>query len=268
MIIVQGNSREDFRKYVECILDEIPTKYYSKIGGFAIAGSSIGIGVLEAMDSIYSFAEIPVPEEIGNRLHFLGYGSIRRLIPVIVAYKSGVLGKYHISYDSTTHTSKHQFGSVVGTDLRDRDFGMVPYNPDAIAIFGDIYDTFDHIIKKHLKVTRDEWIQYTTKDLYTSNKYHGESLEAQCNIMSCFLAALYSVKNFITVADSLIDKFKIRPDIINLKERGIFEYLLNCKSSKEWFDHYRDKVAPYLESDRIERIHSLDQINTLDCLFE
>ena len=267
LIIIQGNSRDDYHTYFNSIMKQIPKELYSSIGGFAIAGSSIGIGALEAFDSIFSFADLDVPDEVGKRLHFLGYGCINRLLPIITTYKSGVISQYEISYDSTTHTKNYVFGRVLDPGLKQMNFGTIPHNPEASKLFGIMYDEFEPMISDNLGVDRDEWIWHTTKNLTAKAMNTMDTIDEQTRVLGGILTAFYSIKNFIKACDSLIGSFDSNQHITRLKNHGVFNHLLDCKTSDQWFDSYRSEVMNYLSSNRIERIGSVDDVVTLENLF-
>ena len=267
LIILHGNSQEDYKRYFDALIKEIPEEYYPFIGGYALAGTGIGIGQLEAVDSIYSFDMVDKPDEIKKRIHFLGYGSISRLIPVITAYENGILSDYYVSYDSTSHTSGFVYGRMLGEEGDTLSVGMIPHNAKAKDIFGKVYDAYENIIVKHLEVTRDEWIKYTTKDLTSSARYKGNDISAKCNTAGAVLAGAWSVKNFIKSVDVVIDDFENIQNIGNIKNYPVFKCLLECKTGHDWFNNYRGQVDKYLDSKRIKRVASLEEVITLEHLF-
>jgi hypothetical protein len=255
LVILQGNSLQDYQVYHDAIMSQVPAELHSGIGGYAIAGSAIGIGALEALDSIYSFDCLEKPDVVGNRLHFLGYGSISRLAPVIICNNAGVLSKNHLSYDSTTHSSKYNMGSVTGPNLKDMEYGKIANNPKAKRIFGMVYDCFADILAAS-GYARDEWVNTVASELVGSEKFHIEDTKAKvAHLSGVALSALYSAKNFMSAVDSIsADPQKLYEYPGNKKSIGAMLHLLECKSGKEWFKTYRPRVARYITSDRIERV--------------
>tara|TARA_R110000868_G_scaffold113497_2_gene304540 strand:+ start:352 stop:1677 length:1326 start_codon:yes stop_codon:yes gene_type:complete len=274
LIIIQGNSKQDFIDYFEAIKSQITPENYKEVGGFAIAGSAIGVGVLEALDSCYAFDCLDIPEEMGTQLHFLGYGSMSRLLPIIMLFRNGMLSKYTISYDSTSHSSRYFFGSTFDEGMKLVDFGREAHNSKATYIFGKIYDRFEHNIVQHLKVTRDEWLHNVTGNLVDSTKFHVTETQNQnfvdCCYASVLLAALFSIQNFIHLMDECIHDTEYNHVSKKVKGYKIIQYLEeNCNTGDLWYDVHRSKVSKYLKSNRIERITDNDAevFITLDSFF-
>lgn len=267
LIILHGNSEDDYKRYFDALIKQIPEEYYPFVGGYALAGTGIGIGSLEAVDSIYSFDMIDKPDEIQKRIHFLGYGSLSRLVPVITAYENGILKDYYISYDSTSHTSAFTFGRILGEDSKDLNVGMIPFNDKAKDAFGQLYDAYSDLIKTHLDVDRDTWLHHTTKDLTTSERYKGNNIASKCNVAGTVLAGSWSVKNFIKSVEIVLENFENIRDFSNIKNYPIYSCLLECTSGDDWFNRYRAQAGKYLGSKRIKRVAGLDDISTLDVLF-
>lgn len=267
LVIVHGNSEEDYKRYFDALINEIPEEFYSHIGGYALAGTGIGIGPLEAVDSIYSFEMIDKPDEINKRIHFLGYGSLSRLVPVIMAYENGILGDYYISYDSTSHTSGPVYGNVLDENNSVQNIGTIPNNPKAKIILGKLYDAHEELINKYINVSRADWIKYNAKDLTTSERFKGNDISAQCNTAARVLQGTWSVKNFIKSVDHVLDDFENAKNFSKVKNYPVYSTLLECNSGHEWFNKYRHQLEQYLESRRIKRVASLDEVITLDQLF-
>lgn len=266
LMILHGNERADFQKFFDILIEQIPSDYYSEIGGFAIAGTANGSGLMESLDSVFSFLSLDIPPEIGHRLHFLGYGSIQRLLPILSLYRSGVLSQYHISYDSTSHTSSQQYGYVFDESLTYADFGKKPFNDSAKKIYGNIFDRFEKQILKYYNIDRDRWIQITTADLVTSVRYHPENLEGHMNRLAALLNAAYSIDNFIRGLDLYIRGKKTSIPALNKKQK-VFSFIEKCSSADEWFNNYRNELSGILSSNKIKRIKSVDHITNLNEYF-
>lgn len=273
LIVIQGNSKQDFIDYFEAIKSQISPENYKEIGGFAIAGSAIGIGVLEVLDSCYAFDCLDIPPEMGRHLHFLGYGSVSRLLPIIMLKRNGMFSEYTISYDSTSHSSRFIMGGVIEENLKVFNFGTESRSTKSKEIFGKVYDRFEEHIKKHLNVTRDEWNHIVTENLSTSKSFYLSPTKDQNNIDCCravrLCASLYSVQNFISVIDRCIDDVDYKYESSKISGCQIIKYLeKHCNSGDLWYNSYRSKVINYLKSNRIERIESdHSMIFNLDSFF-
>lgn len=267
LIIIQGNSLEDFKIYFNKIIGQIPENLQKNIAGYAIAGSSIGIGMLEAFDSIYSFLSLDLPNCIPKHIHFLGYGAINRMLPIVIAYNSGLLKDWRISYDSTTHTSNTQRGEIITPTNKKIYLGNIPYNPVAVEWYGKVYDEFENEIVSNLQVSRKNWIEYTCADLQGSVRYQQNSIKSLCSILSVLSLTIYSIKNFIQQLELLTYDFNKTTKQLFKHNAKLYQNLLECNSANMWFDKYRPLYSQYIGSERIERIQSLQHVNNLDGIF-
>jgi len=264
LMIIQGNALEDYVEYFDNILAQIPEEDYSMIGGYALAGSAIGIGTLEAMDTLFSFLALDKPKQIPKKIHLLGYGSVQRLMPVL-SLKETFFSDYEISYDSTTHTSKYNFGGVLGEHGGDVSFGMQD-NPEGREVFGKVYDRFADVIKSTLGVDRQRWVDVIVSDLTGSTRYHSLDEAGIIHRSGPLLCSLYSAYNFI----KLVDKTEKNIRTSKHSFTGVLHNIQrNVKSPEHWFEEYRDKVGIHLPSNRIKRIDFRGNYgNNLDSFFE
>lgn len=270
LIVIQGNSDDDFKRYFDSIMSQIPQSLWKNIGGYAIAGSSIGIGTLEALDSIYSFAGLDKPTEISKKIHLLGYGSIKRLMPIIIAENMGVITDYDISYDSTSHTRKYNLGSVMNEKMKEDKFGLAAGNCNATRIFTSVYNMHSKEISEALDINKEYWIKTAASSLRGSERYHTNDTAALCHLSAAILCTTYTINNFMDTLQKII----IDPQqLLNYtkKEGSALSYILNsdCTSSEKWYKKTRDVVRRNLSSDRVERVMSADhaKTSTLDDLF-
>lgn len=102
-LIAHGNCRETYIRWVETILDEIPSHLHKYIGGISISGIALGAGTLEDIQKAYYAKDFL---EYNNHIHLLGVGTVSRIMPFLILENTGYYGKdIHLSYDSTTQTS-------------------------------------------------------------------------------------------------------------------------------------------------------------------
>lgn len=258
LIVIQGNSLDDYVTYFDAIMSQIDKADIGMIGGYALAGSAIGIGTLEAVDTIFSFLTLDRPKEIQNKIHFLGYGSVQRLMPIL-AIKNTLLKDYEISYDSTSHTSKYNFGSILDENGQDMAFGMVQ-NDLSRRVMGLVYDRFEDAIRQNLCVTKETWVEVVTSQLTGSTRYHGNSEESIIHRSGVLLCALTSCYNFM----KLVDKTEDDITHTNKPYTRVLKYISDkCNTSSDWFDVHRSKVSHFLQSKRIERVTTRGNNTTL-----
>lgn len=125
ILIAQGNCYDTYMKWVDYILDEIPSDMHQYIGGVAMGGAALGTGMLEDIERAFIYSQLPIEK---THLHILGVGSVRRMLPYLAFMKNGLYTNESISYDSTTHSSGIELGSYFhGSRLKSykRSFGSL-----------------------------------------------------------------------------------------------------------------------------------------------
>lgn len=260
LVIIQGNSLEDFHTYFDGIMEQIAPDDVKLIGGYALAGSAIGIGTLEAMDTLFSFLCLNKPKEIAKKIHLLGYGSVQRLMPLL-AIKETLFRDYEISYDSTTHTSKYNFGSILDENGQDLSYGteQTAISQDAM---GRVFDVFAQHINGALNVDKKTWVDVVTSELTGSTRYHGSDEASVIHRSGPLLCSLYSCYNFINLVD------RTEADINSTLKpytRVLSHIRDSCVNPQDWFSKYRNTVSRYLPSKRIQRVQERGKhINTLE----
>lgn len=264
LMIIQGNALEDYQVYVESILAQIPEEDYKYIGGYALAGSAIGIGELEALDTLFSFDALYKPKDIGNRIHLLGYGSVSRLIPIITL-RDTIFKDYEISYDSTTHTAKYNFGAVFDSKGNTTKFGThrSEFN---LKLFKEVYNTFGDTLYDVLGVDAEKWAEIITSELTGSTRYHDTNEYHTIHLSGAVVCAMYSVYNFVKIVEAT-EKNLFRSGKTSTQ---IYKFIQdNCTSHEDWFGKHRNTLIRNLQSDRIERIPTRDHKDDgLDSFFE
>ena len=113
ILIAQGNCYDSYMRWVEFVLDEIPSSDRQYIGGVAMGAAALGTGTLEDIERAFIFSQLPL--EV-NHLHVLGVGSVRRLYPYLAFKSSGLYGDITMSYDSTSHTSGGELANYYAKD--------------------------------------------------------------------------------------------------------------------------------------------------------
>lgn len=123
LLIAHGNNIEDFRRWVDIILQRIPEWKHQYIAGLSLAGTALGSGMAEIIERLFAFSEIEAPDSMKKHLHLLGVGSIARMAPCSAFVMSGLFKGVHISYDSTTHAAGVTRGTRVTKQGRIQQYG-------------------------------------------------------------------------------------------------------------------------------------------------
>lgn len=261
MIICQGNRIEDFLQYFDSIMSEVPEEYYSHIGGVALAGSCVGVGTLEAIDSVIAYTQMNIPDEFKNKVHLLGYGSLSRLMPILMLLRSGfVSNQTQISYDSTTHTSKYFMGGFYSSDHTMIDFGKT-HNPKSVRMCNEVYDTFGDALRNHFdNISLEDYVRITNRDLFSSKKFNtGSEFDILLNEAAVFLTALTSIANFM----GTITEFVTGDHIQFFKQKKIrpLMYLDSVKTIED-INHWKRQFSRYIDTNRVGIIDSVNSVNS------
>lgn len=119
--IVQSNDFDSAMKWVSYGMPLI--KHPEKLAGFSMAWASLGNGLLEAVETMISFAAIHQKFGQYDRMHLLGVGSISRMVPVLPFMVNGMLpDDITISFDSASLSGGWIYGRLLTAD------GFVSYD--------------------------------------------------------------------------------------------------------------------------------------------
>lgn len=151
VLIIQGNTLDDMLKFYDNVIGELEDDDFGHIGGFAVADTCIGNGVLESIKILDIAKRIAdeAPSCIGNHLHLLGVGSIARVAPVIYLTQSGFFNKIkHISFDSSSLSQAFCFGNLK-LEGKTKKLGD-KYNPATITHCNKVYDYYKEYFEKYI----------------------------------------------------------------------------------------------------------------------
>lgn len=234
IMIIHGNCYDTFLKWHDIMLNEIPDSKRKYIDIIALSGASLGTGTLEDIERAYALSEIASQYK---QVHFLGLGSIRRLLPYIIFKRNGLLDNIKISYDSTTHTSAPHMGRYF---LNGKDYKFTrEFDKRYEVIYNDINSKFD------LDMSLEKFHE-------TLNKPGSESIEggyvfrAYCGfISSCIL-------NFTKIVDDMYQ----HPELIKHLPREL--KTLTKLKTKDDIEHWFDEISRFVHSRRISTEKRLD----------
>lgn len=254
MIIVQGNKIDDFHHYFYRLLEQIPKELYSYIGGVAMAGSCCGIGTLESCNTIAAYCTMDIPAEFNNKIHFLGFGSISRLLPAVQFLKNGMLTS-DVSYDSSSHSSKYFIGGgYTMPGNKSIEYGKTR-NRNSDIILNEIFSKYGQVIEEYWNVDRKEWVNICSEDLTTSKKFHQEDKKkAELCLLNVFFNCLGSVKNFTNELETYIVDDRLE------KNRSPLYFLKDVKNIED-YNHWMNEFHLYISSKKIERFENLENYN-------
>lgn len=98
--IVQNYKIKNSIDYAKGLFEPLEKEDFENISGLSLGGPIYN----NIMDSLkFCYVAVNFPEYIPNReiLHFLGFGSINRILPFMLLYRNGIIPYENISFDSS-----------------------------------------------------------------------------------------------------------------------------------------------------------------------
>lgn len=266
-LICQGNNTADFVDFYNNAMSVIPKEYYSSIAGIALSAACTGLGRLEAIQMLGSYRFMDIPKEIGNKLHILGFGSIKRLWPLLLLKESGYIDR-DITFDSSSHAIKPILGEFESEEGL-ISFGTTPYGEEAIAgparhypiLYGNklLYKKYGHILKQYYNMDFEEFFEIVgCSDVSTSARYNLDcKRKVTTHLYHRWLMAFESCYNFGKLL------IKTRQDIRKQKfDSGIpaMNSLINVKTKKDYIKWFKVH-SNHMPSNPIIRCSTLEDVD-------
>ena len=264
-LICQGNNRQDFVKFYDDAMSQIPEEHYPYLAGVALSAACTGLGHLEALEMVSSYRFMDIPETMGNKLHILGFGSLKRLYPLLILKHTG-----YITADITFDTSSHAMCTLLGETIIDgvkKELGKVRTSKSD-HVFKYFYKKYGHIIRKQFpEITAEDYLEIVGNDLTTSKKYNLDSTrDIQVNLYTRFLLpyeAYLSFSNDIEKTLKEINEGKFTTGM------PYYDSLIEVKDEETYLKWYKKwNRNNQIPSNRIKRIKTFeiaeDNINPLE----
>lgn len=270
-MILHGNHYDDFMNYYDGMRKVLSDDYMREIKCSAISDTCIGNGVLEGADMISMVKRLDLPEKLQNNVHLLGVGSLRRLLPTIMLYRSGYLDKdINVSYDSTTHTSTW----TMGKHLKSSKFGLEWYRitrsnkKDQYKLAAHIYDKYS----KHIDFDRSKFIEMCVPCCVNSAIISKRYEETKCEDSKFYSNLFY----FLWIMDVIESFTQVVSNVVNSPDdeiRSVFDansdpiyWLKDVKSESDYL-YWRNNLGKYLHSSKIKRDIENSSGSTLSSFF-
>jgi hypothetical protein len=164
--IVQGNNHQDMYEWFDDGVKILTDKHFEKIGGVSIGFVCLGNGQLESIEMLVGYHRIVKDfgiEKTKKHVHLLGFGSVKRLLPVLYIMKSKLLpDDLTISFDSTSFSMSYIMGRF--TDDEGKEVGKDP--EDVRRMFEKVYNYFQDIYHKHVpNLDKEKFIDHLVKEV-------------------------------------------------------------------------------------------------------
>lgn len=262
MLIAQGNNRQDFADWVHAAYDQVDPTLQHQIHGIALADTCIGNGTLESVEMCAAYNKIGI-DHIKKNIHFLGVGSLRRLVPVIELCRSGFFpADTNISFDSTTHTSMLIMGRYTDDLNRIQQIGK-RLTPNNMKFFGEVYD----LITRNFTTTisREDYIAHITDNLMDPTSMRTTDGFREIAELTYYFYCIRCVENFMNAINSCradqSNYMRFLTDVSRKQLKPLLQLadVKNDVDMEQWFRLY----SRYVDSKRIERVSSLSSHHTL-----
>jgi len=283
--IVQGLGLKDMKKYTLNMLDELDDDELEKLECLAVGGVQSEFELLERGTNIYRVKGIP--KKVKSHFHILGVTGFRKLIPVLIGIRNGLLpGIKKLSFDSTTFTKSYLLGSIQPTLKemksgikkrslgRKRDTFVEDYyqeifdfwkdNPD--NIFEDAEDMIQHSSFHGQYNNPDKADLPETKRFTTgAQQYKNLGIEHGVKtIVQKYAYVYYNTFKFMEILEGYLEgELELLDFMDGYKQLGLLQALEKIDNLEDydiWFESVR-------QSTKVDKPAAQDDVETTSLLF-
>lgn len=252
-VIVQGNDYQTYMDWANIILDKV--QRHDMLGGVAMAGAALGTGPKEDVKRAFIASQIPLRNEEGKlKLHVLGIGAIRRLLPYLIFSQNGLYEHVEISYDSTTHSRAVEGGMYYHNE------GTIKFNRTLDQKYHTIYEDVDNFVS--LDVTMEDFHKIMN---WGTEKWMKEGGTYEDWILVRLKVIFMSIRNFMEhVSKVMQDKDSI---LAAADKIGLEKHYRNLYNVRTLDDFHHWDTNQYLGGAMKSQMVQSKKPNTLDGLF-
>ena len=253
-MILQGNSYDDFQNFYDGMTSVLDDSEIAELRGCAVADTCIGNGLLESLDMLSMVERLGMPDNLRKNVHLLGVGSIKRLLPALMMYRSGYFSSdIHVSYDSTSHTQSMSTGKWTFAN-ESKTYAVKRHDKVILRRISDtLFDKYQHL----LNVDRERFFNechLMNQSLKTAT-IHEDTDPERCFGMRFIMAiwALTQIEYFTTRVDNIIAADNISDELYNL-DLGFLHTLGDVSSPDDYIKWRKDMYSLLRkQSNRIQR---------------
>jgi hypothetical protein len=239
-LITQGNCYDTYMKWVEYVVEELPSEYIDHIGGIAMGAAALGKGTLEDIKRAFYYTQLPIKLK-NNHMHLLGVGAFPRMIPTLVFVQNELYNNMVISYDSTTHTASITRG-LYFYKTKMLNYSRV-MNPDYDTIFEDINNNFPGVYEFDVNMLHACLNNPPSK---IAEKYG--SSDASVKTAISYISS--AIKNFAKCVDHMSTNQKDMIRLLSPLYQNAFLSLYEVKNMDD-FNHWLRSVGNHIDSDAL-----------------
>jgi len=283
--IVQGVGFNDMSKYTLGMLDQLTEDETKHLECLAVGGIANEFELLERANNIYG---IDIPKKLKNHFHALGVTGFRKLMPILIGARNGLLpGLKKLSFDSTTFTKSYLLGSVqpsLDDYKKDRAkqkslgrkrnefvenyyqemFDWWKDNPD--NIFEDAEDLLQHS-SFHGQYNNPNKPDLPIEERRTTGKQQYAELGLEHGVKTIVQKHVYIYYNtykFITILEAYLHgEIELELILDGYKQLSLLKWLEKIKDPNELEDFFKDVY----KSAKIVKKQESDGNDITECLF-
>lgn len=260
--IVQGLGLVDMSTYTLNMVDQLNEHELDKLECLAVGGIQSEFELLERSVNIYKIEGIP--DKVKTHFHVLGVTGFRKLLPVLIGIRNGLMpGIHRFSFDSTTLSKSYLLGNIQPSlnDIRSgkkkrslgkiRDAFVEDYyqqmfdfwkdNPD--NIFDDVEDLIQHS-SFHGQYNDPNKPDLPLEDICTTaaRQYKSEKLgvnDAIKTIVQKYVYVYYNTFKFMEILEGYLQGTLELSDFMGTyKHLGLLQALENVSNHDEFDEWY------------------------------
>jgi hypothetical protein len=270
--IIQGLGLKDMSTYTLNMLNVLDKQQLSKLECLAVGGIQSEFELLERSVNIYKIDGIP--KKIKNHFHVLGVTGFRKLLPIMIGARNGLLPDIgRLSFDSTTFSKSYLLGNIQPTlsDIKKgspkRSLGKVR---DAFVedYYQQMWDFWKDIPENVFYSVEDmiEHSCFNSKGLTTAAQQYKE-LGAEHGIKTItqkYVYVYYNTFKFLEILEGYLKNEIILSDFMgNYKQLSLLQALEDVKNTKD-FEQWYSSVR---KSTKVDKKSVDDGESTTDFLF-
>lgn len=242
--IIQGNCAKTFTEWGNYLFNHLTDSEKEYVFGIALADTCAGNGILESVEMTKALINIECPERIKKNVHYLGIGSITRMMPIIELSHTPLLKNTHISFDSTSHTSSFAMGKYFDENNKSKAFGKTANNLNIQVVEG--------IIDKYFPDQKKSEMSKIILENIGNFIYLREKTELQPYLVSFMAAYVFEMVEIFTKSIKAVynDYNEYSKFVRNNKLLMVMSSLRNMKTIEE-LDEWAKRFAYLIPSNSI-----------------
>jgi hypothetical protein len=258
LYIIQGNNTLDMVEWFRQGVQQLDAWHWDHIGGLALADTCIGNSPQQTVTMLEAYHIIR--KQFGNeytkdRIHLLGVGSVRRLLPVIQMHRGGFIpDELTVSFDSTSLSLCYVMGHF------HHHSGLVDYNhmdpidrppaqsrtqmrvsgtKESKQAFDVVYDFFEPLYQKNFPgVNREEAINHMVEYRVSTGEVVSQASASMRSLIRSNIT-LYNIWQIIEFNRKLQSVYRDNQFLSELRkqERNAMvglSHVKNIKDFEEW----------------------------------